>query len=164
MVCQQEVRERLRQLMALDASLRTALAEKAPQKGAPRPSVNSAALVRGLRRRSWTGPAWLGSITENGQVSRAEWPACPRMTTSAYWGSLDAGVHCSGLLAGCATCRGHSQQAKILRNSACFSLKASAWPVLHMGLQMLGEQHDRRPPSQSQLISSQLVARILVTW
>lgn len=71
----QEVGDRLRQLMALDANLRATLAEKARPKGAPKPSVNAAALVRGLRRRSWTGPAWLGSITENGQV----WQSCAHM-------------------------------------------------------------------------------------
>lgn len=78
----QEVTDRTRQLMALDQHLRAALAEKAaaaaasgaaPASAKPsaarRPIVNAASLVRGLRRRSWTGPAWLGGVAENGEVS-----------------------------------------------------------------------------------------------
>lgn len=81
----QEVTDRLQQLMRLDASLRAALADKAPQKGGPRPSVNPASLVRGLRRRSWTGPAWLGSITENGQVQATFHAQTPQCSVSCEW-------------------------------------------------------------------------------
>ena len=36
----------------------------------PTPRNVELAAMKGMRRRSWTGPAWLNAITEHGQVSK----------------------------------------------------------------------------------------------
>ena len=71
----QGVAERLDKLIALEgdaAPLPDAHADPGSSESTldlpPTPRNVELAAMKGMRRRSWTGPAWLNAITEHGQV------------------------------------------------------------------------------------------------
>jgi hypothetical protein len=79
MHAQQGVAERLDKLIALEGAAAPAAgppaapgsADGADQDVPSTPRAVELAAMKGMRRRSWTGPAWLNSVTERGHVRPA---------------------------------------------------------------------------------------------